>query len=112
MPSNIPWAVLPVVAWRRIPIYVSHHVDMFYYVYAYVKLRLLADFGYTMYKLISACALRMRARRGGEQHTRARRKPTRKAVGRHSLSFSLSLSHTRARLFSLVCASPRVVAAQ
>ena len=52
MPSNIPWAVLPVVAWRRIPIYVSHHVDMFYYVYAYVKLKLLADFGYTMYQFI------------------------------------------------------------
>ena len=37
---------------RRIPIYVSHHVDMFYYVYAYVKLKLLADFGYTMYQFI------------------------------------------------------------
>ena len=38
-PSNIPWPVLPVVAWRRIPIYVSHHVDMSYYIYEYVKVR-------------------------------------------------------------------------
>ena len=44
-PSNICWAVLPVVAWRRIPCYVSHHVDMEYYIYEYVKLKVCADFG-------------------------------------------------------------------
>ena len=52
MPSNIGWPVLPVVAWRRIPIYVSHHVDMHYYIYEYVKLKALADFGYMMYRII------------------------------------------------------------
>ena len=54
MPSNIAWPVLPVAAWRRIPIYVSHHVDMHFYVYEYVKLKVLADFGYTLYRFISA----------------------------------------------------------
>ena len=44
-PSNICWAVLPVAAWRRIPIYVSHHVEMEYYIYEYVKMKLFADFG-------------------------------------------------------------------
>jgi hypothetical protein len=32
-PSNIAWGVLPIAAWRRIPIYCSHHVDMERYVY-------------------------------------------------------------------------------
>ena len=50
-PSNILWPMLPVVAWRRIPIYVSHHVDMKYYIYEYVKQRLMADFGWSMYVL-------------------------------------------------------------
>jgi len=52
-PSNIPWPVLPVVAWRRIPIYVSHHVDMKYYIYEYVKVRFMADFGFAMHWLIT-----------------------------------------------------------
>jgi glycosyltransferase involved in cell wall biosynthesis len=51
-PSNIGWPVLPVAAWRRIPIYVSHHVDMKYYIYEYVKLKSLASFGYYMYRII------------------------------------------------------------
>jgi len=50
-PSNICWAVLPVAAWRRIPIYVSHHVEMEYYIYEYVKMKLFADFGMLMYWL-------------------------------------------------------------
>ena len=53
-PSNIGWSVLPVAAWRRIPIYVSHHVDMRYYIYEYVKFKLLADIGYALYRFISA----------------------------------------------------------
>jgi len=52
MPSNIAWCVLPVAAWRRIPIYASHHVDMKYYIYEYVKVKPLADFGYYMYRLL------------------------------------------------------------
>ena len=44
--------MLPVAAWRRIPIYVSHHVDMKYYIYEYVKLKSLASFGYYMYRII------------------------------------------------------------
>jgi len=51
-PSNIGWPILPVAAWRRIPIYVSHHVDMEYYIYEYVKLRTLADFGYFFYRFL------------------------------------------------------------
>uniref|UniRef100_A0A7S2J715 Uncharacterized protein n=1 Tax=Haptolina brevifila TaxID=156173 RepID=A0A7S2J715_9EUKA len=50
-PSNICFAVLPVAAWRRIPIYVSHHVEMEYYIYEYVKMKLFADFGTLMYWL-------------------------------------------------------------
>ena len=52
-PSNICWAILPVTAWRRIPCYVSHHVDMEYYIYEYVKARALANFGWCMYWLIT-----------------------------------------------------------
>ena len=52
-PSNICWAVLPVAAWRRIPIYVSHHVDMEYYVYEYVKAKAAATFGWSMYWLLT-----------------------------------------------------------
>ena len=44
-PSNICWAVLPVAAWRRIPVYTSHHVDLAYYIYEYVKIKWMADFG-------------------------------------------------------------------
>jgi len=52
-PSNIAWPVLPVCAWRSIPIYASHHVDMKYYVYEYVKMRALANFGWFMYRLVT-----------------------------------------------------------
>lgn len=52
-PSNIPWPVLPVVAWRRIPIYVSHHVDMRYYIFEYVKVNFMAQFGFAMHYLIT-----------------------------------------------------------
>jgi 1,2-diacylglycerol 3-alpha-glucosyltransferase len=52
-PSNIPWPVLPVAAWRRIPIYVSHHVEMHYYIFEYVKVKWMAQFGYTMHFLIT-----------------------------------------------------------
>jgi len=52
-PSNICWGILPVAAWRRIPCYVSHHVDMEYYIYEYVKVRAMAHFGWAMYWLVT-----------------------------------------------------------
>jgi len=52
-PSNICWGILPVAAWRRIPIYISHHVDMEYYIYEYVSAKFLAHGGYAMYWLIT-----------------------------------------------------------
>ena len=52
-PSNIPWGVLPVAAWRRIPIYVSHHVDMEYYIFEYVKAKPAAYFGSIMYWILT-----------------------------------------------------------
>lgn len=51
-PSNIIWPVTTICAWRRIPIYVSHHVEMKYYVYEYIKkVRFLAHVGWFLYKL-------------------------------------------------------------
>uniref|UniRef100_A0A7S3EWS6 Glycosyl transferase family 1 domain-containing protein n=1 Tax=Haptolina ericina TaxID=156174 RepID=A0A7S3EWS6_9EUKA len=52
-PSNISWAVLPVAAWRRIPIYCSHHVDMEYYVAEYVRFKPLAALGGFLYWLLT-----------------------------------------------------------
>ena len=51
-PSNICWAVLPVCVWRRIPTYCSHHVDLDYYIYAYIKMKAAADFGYAVYSTV------------------------------------------------------------
>ncbi|KAL1520077.1 hypothetical protein AB1Y20_023552 [Prymnesium parvum] len=52
-PSNIGWAVLPVAAWRRIPIYCSHHVDMEYYISEYVRIKPLAEMGKFLYYLFA-----------------------------------------------------------
>lgn len=60
-PTNICWAVLPVVAWRRIPIYISHHVEMKFYVYEYVKLKYLAHIGYFFYWLFTKWPAEMMA---------------------------------------------------
>ena len=60
-PSNICWGILPVVAWRRIPCYVSHHVDMEYYVYEYVKNRVVADVGYFLYWLVTKLPCKLMA---------------------------------------------------
>jgi hypothetical protein len=78
MPSNIAWPVLPVVAWRRIPIYVSHHVDMEYYIYEYVKMKVLANFGYTFYQLLSARHIRHAAPRAKPFPLRSHRRRLRR----------------------------------
>ena len=41
-PTNIGVSVLPVCAWRRIPVYCSHHVDMEYYIDKYMHFELFA----------------------------------------------------------------------
>ena len=51
-PSNIALCVLPVCAWRRIPMYCSHHVDMEYYVGQYVRLAWLANIGFMLYYIL------------------------------------------------------------
>ena len=48
-PTNISWSVLPVAAWRRIPVYCSHHVDMEYYISEYVPFKPAAAVGAFLY---------------------------------------------------------------
>lgn len=52
-PSNISWAVLPVAAWRCIPIYCSHHVDMEYYIDEYVRFKPVAAVGACLYYVLT-----------------------------------------------------------
>ena len=52
-PTNISWSVLPVAAWRRIPVYCSHHVDMEYYISEYVPFKPAAAVGAFLYWLLT-----------------------------------------------------------
>ena len=59
-PSNIGVSVLPVCAWRRIPVYCSHHVDMEYYIDKYMHFELFAWFGAFLYwSLVKLPAVRL-----------------------------------------------------
>jgi hypothetical protein len=59
-PSNIGVSVLPVCAWRRIPVYCSHHVDMEYYIDKYMHFELFAWFGAFLYwTLVKLPAVRL-----------------------------------------------------
>lgn len=51
-PSLIGAFVLPLCAWRRIPVYCSHHVEMSMFAYQHAKPPIVADFGLFMYNLI------------------------------------------------------------
>jgi len=51
-PSLIGCFVLSVCAWRRIPVYCSHHVEMGIFAHKHVQIRPIADFGLFMYNLI------------------------------------------------------------
>jgi len=50
-PSLIGLSVLPVCAWRRIPIYCSHHVDMEYYIDKYMHFGPFARLGTLLYSV-------------------------------------------------------------
>jgi len=52
-PSLIGCFVLPLCAWRRIPVYCSHHVEMSMFAHNHVPVRPIAEFGLLMYDLIS-----------------------------------------------------------
>jgi len=59
-PSNIGVSILPVCAWRRIPVYCSHHVDMEYYIDKYMHFELFAWFGAFLYwTLVKLPAVRL-----------------------------------------------------
>jgi len=51
-PSLIGCFVLSVCAWRRIPVYCSHHVEMAIFGHKHVPVPAIADFGLFMYNLI------------------------------------------------------------
>lgn len=51
-PSLIGCFVLTTCAWRRIPVYCSHHVEMSMFAHQHVPLQPIADFGMFMYNLI------------------------------------------------------------
>ncbi|CAK9067158.1 2-Diacylglycerol 3-glucosyltransferase) (UDP-glucose:1 [Durusdinium trenchii] len=51
-PSLIGTFVLTVCAWRRIPVYCSHHVEMNMFAYKLVPIRWVATFGLKMYDLL------------------------------------------------------------
>jgi len=51
-PSVIGCFVLTCCAWRRIPVYCSHHVEMQIFAHKHVKVKPIAEFGLFMYNLI------------------------------------------------------------